>query len=104
VLEAVAQVLQRRLRASDLAVRWGGEEFLLLLKGCELDEARRIAEDLRQAVAASPVATGKLAIPVTISIGVSQFDGKESMDRLIGRADDALYAAKQGGRNRVDMA
>jgi len=104
VLEAVAQVLQRRLRASDLAVRWGGEEFLLLLKGCELDEARRIAEDLRQAVAASPVATGKLAIPVTISIGVSQFDGKESMDRLIGRADEALYAAKQGGRNRVDMA
>ena len=87
-----------------LAVRWGGEEFLLLLKGCELDEARRIAEDLRQAVAASPVAAGKLAIPVTISIGVSQFDGKESMDRLIGRADDALYAAKQGGRNRVDMA
>jgi diguanylate cyclase (GGDEF)-like protein len=104
VLEAVAQVLQRRLRASDLAVRWGGEEFLLLLKGCELDEARRIAEDLRQAVAASPVAAGKLAIPVTISIGVSQFDGTESMDRLIGRADDALYAAKQGGRNRVDLA
>jgi diguanylate cyclase (GGDEF)-like protein len=55
-------------------------------------------------VAASPVAAGKLAIPVTISIGVSQFDGKESMDRLIGRADEALYAAKQGGRNRVDMA
>lgn len=104
VLEAVAQVLQRRLRASDLAVRWGGEEFLLLLKGCELDEARRIAEDLRQAVAASPVAAGKLAIPVTISIGVSQFDGKESMDRLIGRADEALYAAKHGGRNRVDVA
>lgn len=104
VLEAVAQVLQRRLRASDLAVRWGGEEFLLLLKGCELDEARRIAEDLRQAVAASPVAAGKLAIPVTISIGVSQFDGRESMDRLIGRADEALYAAKHGGRNRVDVA
>ncbi|GIK24159.1 MAG: GGDEF domain-containing protein [Betaproteobacteria bacterium] len=104
VLEAVAQVLQRRLRASDLAVRWGGEEFLLLLKGCELDEARRIAEDLRQAVAASPVAVGKLAIPVTISIGVSQFDGRESMDRLIGRADEALYAAKHGGRNRVDVA
>src|SRR5690606_40022604 len=57
-------------------------------------EARRIAEDLRQAVAASPVAAGKLAIPVTISIGVSQFDGKESMDRLIGRADEALYAAR----------
>jgi diguanylate cyclase (GGDEF)-like protein len=85
-------------------VRWGGEEFLLLLKGCELDEARRIAEDLRQAVAASPVAAGKLAIPVTISIGVSQFDGRESMDRLIGRADEALYAAKHGGRNRVDVA
>ncbi len=104
VLEAVAQVLQRRLRASDLAVRWGGEEFLLLLKGCELDEACRIAEDLRQAIAASPVAAGKLAIPVTISIGVSQFDGKESMDRLIGRADEALYAAKHGGRNRVAVA
>ncbi|CAG0946610.1 MAG: hypothetical protein EFKGCFLK_01386 [Rhodocyclaceae bacterium] len=104
VLAAVARALQRRLRASDLAVRWGGEEFLLLLKGCELDEARRIAEDLRRAVALHPFAMGRQEIPVTMSLGVAQYDGNESVEHLVGRADAALYAAKHGGRNRVEVA
>lgn len=104
VLKEVARLLQQRLRASDLAVRWGGEEFLLVLKGCDLPEARRIAEDLRQAVSAAPVAVGDLQLSVTISIGVSLYNGTESPDSMVNRADNAMYAAKHGGRNRVDVA
>lgn len=104
VLEEVARVLQNRLRASDMAVRWGGEEFLMVLKGCDLAEARRIAEDLREAVAQATVDAGRAHLSVTISLGVSQFDGNETIDSLVGRTDDALYAAKNGGRNRVVAA
>lgn len=101
VLEAVARTLQGRLRTSDLAVRWGGEEFLLLLKGCHEKEARFMAEALRAAVAAAPVMAGGQAIPVSASIGLACHADAESIESLIGRADKALYAAKQGGRNCV---
>jgi diguanylate cyclase (GGDEF)-like protein len=104
ILVEVARVLQNRLRASDMAVRWGGEEFLMVLKGCDLAEARRIAEDLRLAVAQATVAARGAQLSVTISLGVSQFDGSETIDSLVGRADGALYAAKNDGRNRVNAA
>lgn len=97
VLAAVARVLQDGLRASDLAVRWGGEEFLLVLKGCDLGEAQRIAENLRAAVAAI-----EQPVPVTVSIGVARFDGSESPEQTVNRADAALYRAKHAGRNRVE--
>jgi len=99
VLTAVAHVLQDGLRASDLAVRWGGEEFLLVLKGCDLSEAQRIAENLRAAVAAL-----KDPLPVTISVGIARFDGDEAPEQTVDRADGALYRAKSAGRNRVETA
>jgi diguanylate cyclase (GGDEF)-like protein len=102
VLHAVTRVLQDGLRTSDLAVRWGGEEFLLVLKACDLDEACRIAEKLRQAIADHLVRVDGIDIAVTISIGASQFDGVESPDQTINRADAALYRAKNAGRNRVE--
>jgi diguanylate cyclase (GGDEF)-like protein len=102
VLAAVTRALQGGLRESDLAVRWGGEEFLLVLKGCELAEAARIAENLRQAVAARPIRVTDQEIAVTLSIGASQFDGNESPEQTVSRADAALYRAKAGGRNRVE--
>lgn len=104
VLQAVAQLLQGRLRSSDLAVRWGGEEFLLLLKACHANETRFMAEALRAAVVAAPIAlpgADSPAIAVSISIGLACHDGTESIETLIGRADKALYAAKQAGRNCV---
>ncbi len=104
VLSAVARMLQGRLRASDIAARWGGEEFLLLLDGCDAAEAARIAEDLRRSISAAPMAAGSLSVPVTVSFGVGQHTGEESMEQLIGRVDAALYAAKRGGRNRVETA
>lgn len=104
ILSQVAAQLQQGLRASDIAVRWGGEEFLVVLKGCALDHARQVAEQLRLKIGQQPFHAGKHTIPVTVSIGASQYDGAESYEQSIGRADAGLYAAKNGGRNRVCVA
>lgn len=104
VLKAVAERLKSGLRESDLAVRWGGEEFLLVLKGCTRGEAERIAEHLRAAILATPIQVHDQQIDVTVSLGVSEYDGKESAEQLIDRVDHALYRAKEAGRNRIDAA
>ena len=101
VLQSVAKRLQAGLRQSDLAVRWGGEEFLILLRACDLSEAERIAENLRHAIQKETFDVLKHQIPVTISLGVSQFTGEESTAQLVDRADEGLYRAKRGGRNQV---
>jgi diguanylate cyclase (GGDEF)-like protein len=104
VLERIATTLLSSLRTSDLAVRWGGEEFLLVLKGCGPDEAWRIAENLRTAVAAAEVVLPGKTLRVSISIGIAAFDHAEPPTQAIDRADSALYKAKQNGRNRVESA
>lgn len=101
VLKAIADRLKGGLRQSDLAVRWGGEEFLLVLKGCARGEAERIAENLRATVMATPIEVLGQNIHATVSLGVSEYDGKESADQLVDRVDQALYRAKEAGRNRV---
>lgn len=104
VLTEIARRLAGGLRESDLAVRWGGEEYLIVLKGCDLAEAEHVAENLRQAVQASPIRFGEKLLDVTVSIGVSQFGGSEMPEQTIDRADAALYRAKAAGRNRVAAA
>jgi diguanylate cyclase (GGDEF)-like protein len=104
VLRDVASLLLAGLRQSDIAVRWGGEEFLLVLRGCDQVEAHRIAENLRQRMASTPITVDGQPIAATISIGVSQYDGIEPIEQTVDRADVALYAAKKGGRNRVEVA
>lgn len=104
VLVAVTELLAGGLRQSDLAVRWGGEEFLLVLRNCDRAEAIRIAENLCQKIAATPIDVNGLQIPVTISIGISEYAGSESPYQTVSRADSALYSAKSGGRNRVEAA
>jgi diguanylate cyclase (GGDEF)-like protein len=95
VLVEVARRLQRGLRPEDLACRFGGEEFVAVLPGLPLPDAMERAEQLRLAVAASPVCGSA----VTVSIGVA--NGTFDTDQLIARADEALYRAKRSGRNRV---
>jgi len=104
VLQGVTQLLQDGLRESDIAVRWGGEEFLLVLRGCDLAEAQRIAENLQQNIAQKSFDMEDPPLQVTISIGVAEYDGTELPEQWIHRADTALYAAKNGGRNRVCLA
>lgn len=89
LLKAAAAVWRSSLRKSDLLVRYGGEEFALLLPDCGLDDAMEIAERLRTSQPEG-----------TCSIGVAAWDTKETETELVRRADQALYAAKTGGRNR----
>jgi diguanylate cyclase (GGDEF)-like protein len=99
-LRAFAQRIRGHLRQSDQLARLGGEEFIVLLPGAPLSKAMEIAERLRSAVAESPlVATPRVA--VTVSIGVASRAAGETGPGLLARADEALYAAKHAGRNRV---
>ena len=93
------------LRGSDLLGRWGGEEFVVLLPETDLGAAQRVLERVRAAVAAVPItSSGGPAVPVTISIGVAEWTGIEALESLVERADQACYAAKHGGRDRVELA
>ncbi len=100
---AVAQVLSATLRKSDYLARFGGEEFVLLLDVDGNEGARVVCERLRTRVEALRVAELK-GEPITVSIGVSFHRRGDTPATLMARADDALYAAKEGGRNRMTMA
>ncbi|MFV7357974.1 GGDEF domain-containing protein [Citrobacter portucalensis] len=98
VLCALARTLESCARKDDLIFRWGGEEFVLLLPRTSLDIALNLAEVIRATVA-------KVTLPglprFTVSIGVARHETNESIDELFKRVDDALYKAKNEGRNRV---
>ena len=104
VLKALANVVQHNLRPHDLLVRYGGEEFAILLPGTEADEAQAIAERLRRMVAANEVVYGKTAIKVTVSIGLAIIAPGGAQESSFAAADQALYRAKQAGRDRVVRA
>ena len=100
VLKHLADVIGKVLRRDDMAGRLGGEEFAILLPGATAESAFGLAERLRRAVCTSPLDTAAGPILVSISIGLGVFDGATA-DTLLARADEALYEAKEGGRNRV---
>jgi diguanylate cyclase (GGDEF)-like protein len=106
VLRVLARTLQSRLRAQDAVGRFGGEEFLVLLPDTDRDGALVVAQALREAVAQSPAQWAGRSIHVTVSIGVGggKLAPQDSIDSLVAAADSALYAAKQGGRDRVEQA
>lgn len=101
VLKEVVRRLSERIRETDLLARWGGEEFLVILPGTEQTGAHQLAETLRAAVAEAPIAP---VGTVTISAGVATFRPGEAVQQWIARADEALYDAKENGRNRVAIA
>jgi len=104
VLSRVAQLFQDSLRGSDIIVRWGGEEFMVVLKDCDLEKAQQIAEKLRLDIEQAHFEENGKHIQITVSIGISQYDGAEAHEHTISRADAGLYQAKNGGRNRVCVA
>ncbi|MYZ46673.1 PleD family two-component system response regulator [Propylenella binzhouense] len=103
VLREFAQRLRRGVRGIDLIARFGGEEFVVVMPDTDSVTAIGIADRLRRDVEQLAFAArGGISLPVTVSIGVAEFHGgTESVDSLVRRADQALYAAKRQGRNRV---
>jgi diguanylate cyclase (GGDEF)-like protein len=100
VLREVARALAQVVRLGDAVVRYGGEEFVLLLRGVDLLSAARIAERTRTALSAIRVPVGGEIVRVTASAGIAT-GLAEARDDLIARADAAMYRAKQGGRDRT---
>jgi diguanylate cyclase (GGDEF)-like protein len=103
VLRVVAEVLRETLRESDVAGRWGGEEFLLLLPGADEEGAAQLAERVRVALAARGIPSAP-GLRVTASFGVAEYAGETNSEQLLEAADGALYRAKRAGKDRVERA
>lgn len=101
ILIKMANVLLSLCRASDIVCRIGGEEFLVVLPGTDLDAATTRAEEYRRTLESAPLEPGESNIPVTLSAGVACSYGETEPQDLIRQADQALYEAKETGRNRV---
>ena len=100
-LQALGQLLAANTRSSDVACRYGGEEFVLALPGATLEAAHERAEHLRRAVEAMRVAWGGTSLTLTICAGIAAYPAHgERADEVLDHADQALYQAKNGGRNR----
>jgi len=104
VLKAVAGYLTSSLRAYDGVGRYGGEEFLIIIPGCDLETTVRRANQIRELVASKPIALHTGTATVTLSMGVAVADASLDVEDLVRRADVALYQAKHKGRNRVERA
>jgi len=87
-----------------MVARWGGEEFIVMLPNTNLESAVKVAEKLRKLIERAKIKlpSGEV-INITVSAGVSSFKGQRSLDEIIKEADIALYAAKNGGKNRVEI-
>lgn len=101
LLHHVASTMKQPIRSVDMLGRYGGEEFLVILPDIDLNLALQIAERIRSNIAAKPFTIDKHSLHVTVSIGLSSFHPGDTVEKLLQRADKALYAAKAAGRNCV---
>ncbi|MEG3753950.1 diguanylate cyclase [Psychromonas arctica] len=103
ILKYFVKIIQEALRVDDLFARYGGEEFVILLPKAGLEESTIVAEKLRKKIEQQPYLSPRLNcyINVTISIGVSEYEQSDSLEKLIEKTDIALYQAKDNGRNQV---
>lgn len=104
VLRHVAELLRRHVRGRDVVSRWGGEEFLILLPATDEPGARSVSENLRQALLDSPAQVGGRSLSCTMTLGVAEVVPGLTVTELLKRVDDALYAGKARGKDRVVVA
>lgn len=104
VLKAVAAVLDEQRRSSDILARYGGEEFTVLLPETSLTQAKVMAEKIRDKVERTTFQAERISVNITLSIGVGEIRAEDvAPETLFERVDAALYRAKKGGRNRVEI-
>lgn len=103
-LKTVAKILKENVREIDIVGRYGGEEIVLGLIGANLGDSKKISEHLRKKIADTPIKFRDQIINVTASFGVAALSADLNLDELIKRADEALYRAKETGRNKVVTA
>lgn len=101
VLSTLSQLVHQYIRSDDLFARWGGEEFVLVCRNTRIEQATVIAEKLRERIAEQVFESGLL---ITVSMGVATLNANEPLEQLFKSADDALYKAKNSGRNQVVVA
>lgn len=101
VLQVVASLLMEGLRKGDILGRLGGEEFAIVLPGAGLEEGTRVAERLRESIAGETLRQGDVSVTTSVSIGLVEFHSPANLSRMLSLADEALYEAKNAGRNRV---
>ncbi len=101
ILKAMSDELRMKTRDSDILVRYGGEEFVLIMAATPLRQAEILCERIRQHVAQVPWEAFSVTQPLTISIGLTQMTSQDQAIDLVHRADAALYQAKRSGRNRL---
>lgn len=101
VLVGIANAIRVSLRSSDIICRWGGDEFLVALRNCDIVNAERLAQTIRQTVEGASFGLDGRNLQATVSVGIALLEPDEDAARFIARVDAALYGAKQAGRNRV---
>lgn len=101
VLQEVSHLMKECLRKQDIVARWGGEEFLIMLPETELEGGVQAIDKLRETLAETKYKFEENEFSVTMTFGVTVFDGSQHIDGCIKAADEVLYAGKRGGRNRV---
>ncbi len=103
-LVQAAHILTEAVRGSDVVCRYGGDEFLVLTPETPLEGAYALGEKIRHAAVAGLFGNGERAFPLTFSVGAAELAAHESGHDMLARADNALYYAKEGGRNRVEQS
>jgi diguanylate cyclase len=101
-LRIIGQLLAGKIRETDFLARYGGEEFVMMMPGTPAEQAGKVANSIRETVARKKFAAGDKPIPLTISCGYCEFRQGEKPEDVFKRADEALYKAKQNGRNRCE--
>jgi diguanylate cyclase len=105
VLQQASDIITSSVRVGDFTFRYGGEELLVVLVELDIEQAKNVAENIRARFAAEPLRVGDgKTMEVTVSIGVAAYRGHPDYEKIVKDADDALYRAKKGGRNRVEEA